>query len=442
MYDILEDYGLLDEQKIEEKIAVLNKDSSKNMLSELERYYDRNLKRIIAEFQNPEAMNIVHYPNLDFDSFSKRISFYADKIIVTDPIYSLLKTVEKGFRIDALKPDLNRELKRVLELKDMADEKILFFAPFRKILHPAIEKINAEAKQDIANPDFRRICEENMIIGLDRNETEEISYSFIFTQLGLTLPRTFTAGLNFKTKKGGSGSVGFGMSSGKPFTLKIKDKPPIELKPSRVPMSITESEEAVRIQVEQMMLEQAEEIISSIHLNSLFKAYPITNFDVMWKLMNWKFGKIPTESKTASTLLEIDLKFLEELKIEDILKIRKKEKSTFEDFRDTFNGFCQEITSLPQTENFKEEVLQLKKEKIDPQLRKLDREFKKIKKYRFIRGTSIAVGSLSCAFLGPIGMPLVTGGIATLLREYSEYYKDYAKMKENPLFFLWKLKTH
>ena len=127
MYDILEDYGLLDEQKIEEKIAVLNKDSSKNMLSELERYYDRNLKRIIAEFQNPEAMNIVHYPNLDFDSFSKRISFYADKIIVTDPIYSLLKTVEKGFRIDALKPDLNRELKRVLELKDMADEKISIF---------------------------------------------------------------------------------------------------------------------------------------------------------------------------------------------------------------------------------------------------------------------------------------------------------------------------
>ena len=439
MYEILDDYHLLDEEKAGERIANLEKDSIMDLFSEIERYYERNLKRIVSEFQDPEDMNVVHYPNLDFSNFSKRICLYVDKIIVNDSIYDLLSATEKGFKIDFVKRELDRELKSFIELKELVDNEILFFAPFKKILFPASKVIKEAAEQDCANPDYRKICGRNMIVGLDKNETEDLSYSFTFTQLGLNVPCKFTAGLQFKQKKAGAGSLGLEMTAGKPFMLNYSGKT-IELKPSRVPRSVFEKDKQTKKEVDHILLWQAEEIISSIYLNDLFKAHPITDFDVMWKLMNWKFGNIEAKDKTIPTLLEIDLKFLKDLKIKDILKIRKKEDSIFKDFRNTFNTYCKEIMSIPGTENFEKEVRQLKREKIDPQLRKLDREFKRIKNFRFIRSAVIGICSLSGAAFGQIGITLATGG-AALLREYGEYYKETRKMKENPLFFLWKLKT-
>ena len=440
MYEILDDYGLLNKQKVKDQISNLEQDSINNLFVEIERYYESKLGGILSELQNPEDMNVVHYPHLDVNNFSKRLCLYADRIIINDSIYDLLSGTNKGLVIDYFKQEFYREIQGLLELKDLVDNKILFFVPFKKILRPVSKKIEEIAKQDLANPDFKEICERNLTVGLDKNETEDFSYSFIFTQLGLNLPSKFTVGLHFNTKKAGSGSIALGMSPGKPFSLTSSGKT-IDLKPLRVPKSVFENDEQIQEQVEHLLMWQAEENISSLFLNSMFKAHPITNFDVMWKLMNWKFGNTDNEQNTIPALLEIDLKFLEDINVKDILKIREKEGSTFQDFRNTFNEFCKDISAIPGTSNFKKEVLDLKKEKIEPQLRKLDREFSRIKKYRSIRGVAIGIGSLSAAALGPIGVPLIAGGIATLLREYSEYDKERSKMKESPLFFLWKIKT-
>jgi len=71
----------------------------------------------------------------------------------------------------------------------------------------------------------------------------------------------------------------------------------------------------------------------------------------------------------------------------------------------------------------------------------LDREFKRIRKYRFIRGAAIGIGSLSgAAILGPAAIPILGGGLAAFLREYAKYDKELDRIEENPLYFLWKIK--
>jgi len=98
----------------------------------------------------------------------------------------------------------------------------------------------------------------------------------------------------------------------------------MELKPLKVSKSAMETDEQIMNQVEHLLFWQAKEIFSSLYLSKLFNASLITNFDVMWKLLNWKFGNINKELKMISTLLEIDLRFLDDIEINDILKVRNR----------------------------------------------------------------------------------------------------------------------
>jgi hypothetical protein len=108
----------------------------------------------------------------------------------------------------------------------------------------------------------------------------------------------------------------------------------------------------------------------------------------------------------------------------------------------SFRDFCKDIKSIPTTPHFKKTVSELKTEKIDPQLRRLDREFDNIKKYRTKRGIAIGLGTLAGAAFQPLMIPAVMGGIAALMKEYADYDKEKTQLKENPLYFLWKIKSN
>lgn len=443
MYEILDDYHLSDPNKIEEKVASLDEPTLKELFKEIQGYYDRNLRSIISSFQSQESMNIypsglLQYPETRFVRFSKRLCLYADKIVVHDPIYGILRSMDLGFKVEYVKSRLKQILEHCLELRGLVEEEILYYVPYEKIVIPANKEICEAARADWSNPGFKKICHQNLEVGLDRVKTDELSYSVIFARLGLKSPSRVSVGFHFS---GSKGPVGFKMGPGRPFEIKTAGKS-IEVKPLRVSESVIETDEQIKNHIEQFLLGTAMENVSSLYLSKLFNACSITNFDVMWKLLNWKFGNIGEEPRTISTLHNIDLKFLDNISINNILKVRRKEKSAFEDFRQYFREFCQEIKSMPETENFKKEILKLRKEKIDPQLRKLDREFGRIKRHRFVRGAAIGIGTLSgAAVLGPAVMPVLTGGLIALLREYSEYDKERDKLKENSLYFLWKLKS-
>lgn len=445
MYKILDDYLLSNPNKIEEKVSSLNGNTLRSLYEDTQKYYERNLTSIISEFQSKEGINVypsglVQYPEARFIDLSKRLCLYADKIVLHDPVYGILQSMHIGLKEDFVKNELKRILKYYLELRELVDNKILYYVPYEKIVLPADHEISEVARADCSEPSFRKICFENIEVGLDRKKTDELSYSFIFTRLGQSIPSVFTVGLHFHVPKGVAGSIVLTMSPGRPFELTTAERT-IELKPLRVSKNIMVTDEQIKNQIEHLLYWQAKEINSSLYFSKLFNACSITNFDVMWKLLNWKFGNLDKELKTISTLLEIDLKFLDNIEAKNILKVRSKEESVFEDFRQSFKDVCREITSTPYTNNFRKETVNLKKEKIDPELRKLDRAFKRIKKYRFIRGAVIGIGTLSGVALGPIGIPVLGGGLAAILREYAEYDKELSKLKENSLYFLWKLKS-
>jgi|GEM_PF-5177305 len=439
MYEILDDYHLLTLKKIEKNVSALDKSSLKGLFEEADRYYDRNLGAIISEFQSRESTNIIQYPNLVSEEFSKELCLYADKIAVNDPLYGILNLVDKGLDIEYIKSELKNNLRSYLATRKLVENNILFYVPVEKILVPAREKISEAIKLDCENLGFREICFENIEAELDEGNIDGIPYSFVFLRLGLKPPSKFSCALHFTTISGQKGEIGLEMKPGKPFRVRTPKTTRI-LRPRRLPKEAMEANEHVKTGVEHILFWQANEIISSIYLNGLLNATPIATSDVSWRLLNWKSGNIDTELKIAPALLEIDLKFLHNIDVDSILTIREEE-STFEDFRLAFREFCQDVNSMPTTEDFRKEVQRLRKSKIDPQLRKLDRQFTSIRRHRLKRGVAIGIGTLVGAFIGPFGIPATLAGLVALLREDAEFDKDLDKLKENPLYFLWRLKS-
>lgn len=441
LYEILGDYRLTDKHQIGKRVSEFDKKSLGDLYSELQRYYERTLKANISKLQSDEGLNIVQFPNLNFGKFSKRLCLYADKIIVNDPIYDLLRSLEVGVTVNHVKTQLKVKLQQFLDSKELVDTGILHYIPFANILTPVNDEISETVKIDCSDENFRKVCLDNMIIGLDEGETEDLIYSFVYLRLGLQSPSKFSAGLKFRTKRAGSGSVGFVMNPGGTFLLKT-NKGEIELKLSKVPKTQISTNALVKTEVDHQISWQAHEIAQSLYLNSLLNAVPIIDFDVMWDLLHLKFGNVDENLKAVPAMLELDLNFLDRVSIKDIIRIREKEKSTFEDFRLTLKGFCEEISSIQDAKDLRKKTLIIKKEKIDPQLRKLDREFKRIKKYRLLRGSAIGLGTLAGTLFPPTSIPALVGGLAALTREYADYSKEREGLKENPLYFIWRVKSH
>jgi len=440
MFEILKDYHLTNPHKIKNKISALDSDSLQNMLSELQRHYDRTLKSKISTLRSDEGLNIIEFPNLGYDNFSKRLSLYADKIILRDPIYDLLSSLKIGFKLDYVKSQLTEEIKKILDTKDLIDSGLILYIPFNRVLSNVQKTLTQTATNDSSNSKFRDLCIKNMIIGIDEGQTNDIDYSFVFLQLGLSFPRSFSTEIRFKGLKQGPVSAGLIMRPGETFKLRTPSGI-VELLPKKLPIAEIESNIEVKNIVEQKIFGQAKEIASTQYMSNLFNAIPIINFEVMWKLINLKYNRIDRKSKTLSALLDLDLKFLDNVETKDILKIKQKEGSVFEDFRLCLKNYCKDIQSLPATKDFEKEVTEMKAERIDPQLRTLDRTFDRIKRYRGKKGLAIGLGTLAGAAFQPIAIPAVLGGVAALLKEYSDFEKEKDKLKENPLYFLWKVKS-
>lgn len=444
-FEILDDFKLSNSETLHETIRRFDQPALENLRQEIEKYYQENLSLMIKEVQEGEGFNIYlsrvpSSPNLQF---LRAACLYSDKLIMWDPLYGLLSYLQKGPPPEGVKQQLTYLLPQLLLMRELAEYGILVLIPNTMYSQKDIQGIEQVSRIDSESEGFRRICFGNMEIGIDRGETEDgYPYSMHIVGLGFDSPRAFSvthsATIPPKTE------YRFTMGPGRPFTLETP-KEAIELKPKRVPLRVMETDEQLKDTVNHAIYQSAYELNFDLLFSEVLNATYFTDFDVRWKLLNWKLKgseeRLKSEGEVSTLLPSIigmDLKFLDEIPLRAILKVREKEGYVFEEFRVALKESCRLMDSIPYTTEFKKEVRNLSRERIDPELRKLDREFNRIIKHRLTRGGVVALGSIIATVLTGNPIPLI--GLAGSLKEYAEYEKEADRLKENSMYFLWRVK--
>lgn len=450
-YEILDDFRLSDPKKLGKKIKELDSGTLNALYNALKEYYDANSTSLFKEIQKSDIFKI--YPS-QIVSYSFRSNYlramclYCDKFIIWDPIYGILRGLETGTNQEAIIQQLSYRLPDFLAIRELAEYNILTLVPHSLRSKNALQlQLDEEARNDSQAEGFRKICMNNMEIGVDRGEVKEgCPYSLISIRLGFNSPSRF--GLQWSGTIPPKTMHGLSMGPGRPFKLETPEKV-IELKPKRISLDTAKTDEEIKKVIDSNIFLFAQELNADLLFSEVFDANYFTNFDVDWQLLNWKLKsqheKPNNKAKLIPSLLTLDLKFLDNIPYDKILKIRESESATFEDFRFAFKKACEDIKSLPRTKEFVREVKNIEEEKIAPELRKLDREFDTIKKYRLIRslpGGIVATGSIvGTIFTGsPLFISTVIGGSVASLREYAEYFKEKSSLKKNSMYFLWRIK--
>lgn len=155
--------------------------------------------------------------------------------------------------------------------------------------------------------------------------------------------------------------------------------------------------------------------------------------------------QLDKKSSIIQPLISIDLPFLEKVSLEDLIKARIKKQESFILFRKRLFNAVQQLKQIRPHENPKKIAKDIERDIIQPQLIKIERDIKKIATYKALRMATIITTPLVLGIF--IGEPLYkmimkTFASAGIGIEAIDLLKEMKEVKENPVYFLWKLKRH
>lgn len=506
LYNILDEFKLSNYKKLYERVGSLDLRDLESLYLEVMTHHKKSKQAITNELRKPKftvypengRVEVPSFARLGsqffriiapFDeSFLRAVCLYADLLIIHDPLSEALNLLNQGEKLRAVRWATLNAIITLLTMRDMAKYGILLTIPREHL--KIDDKIVADAsKADFCDEEFRRIClsktrlyrAQGMIDG-------QYPYDYIKAEIGTESPSLVSAALaptippktnvilvdksphqGYKMEvlkmeqSGPQIPFSFGVY---PSTLPMTgsegvsgiNRKIIEMQPIEVGLDECEKDERVRNHIDSCISSIASTLNRNLYLAKILNSFYLPAFDVEWSLLAMKCRKAEARlnaygkpSKVISGLLSMDLKFIDDptIPLSKILQIREKEQ-TFEDFRIKLNELADELSSTPFTSKFKEEAFRIRREKIDPELRKIDREINRIKTFRSIRafgGASIAIASITAGILGGGNLlsvlisTIASGkGFQIVLKEYSQYLKEKSLLKENPMFYLWRIK--
>lgn len=200
--------------------------------------------------------------------------------------------------------------------------------------------------------------------------------------------------------------------------------------------------EHFKVWVQQSINQSAKEYFDKIffenYLASKLNSSYLTNSTLSANLLNKNLDNRQTiQTFTAQELINMDLPFFENIDTVKLMQIRKYDADIFTNFRIELEKNFRELRTITD-----EKTLKLKKENIihdlyNVQGQKITAKMDFIKKQIAINST-IAIGSLLSSF-ATSGLSLI--GLAFAIGKGYKDYKDYIeRVKENPCYFLWKIK--
>lgn len=135
--------------------------------------------------------------------------------------------------------------------------------------------------------------------------------------------------------------------------------------------------------------------------------------------------------------LDLELPVIKGVSLERLLDVRQKDGEAFQSFRLELERKLRELCSIEDTNKLRVEIVNATHELSEVQVNEINKKISRLKR-GLISDAVILLGGLVTIFQSEgLGVPLVAYGLGHGYKTYSEFESE---KKENPAYFLWKLK--
>jgi hypothetical protein len=182
-------------------------------------------------------------------------------------------------------------------------------------------------------------------------------------------------------------------------------------------------------------LNHYQKLRKELELASIFKSQYLTQSSFTSNLLNKPIDDI--RNFTTSCMINFDLNFFDDINIKDLMSIRQNDGEEFAVFRRELEKNFRSLRSEQDYEILKSKVKDISHEMKEVQLTSLDTKMKNLKKgvlSNILLGTAGFVGSFATS-----GATLLASAVAGI-NGYKNYVDYQQKIRENPSFFLWKIR--
>lgn len=179
------------------------------------------------------------------------------------------------------------------------------------------------------------------------------------------------------------------------------------------------------------------DVLKEIQLANAFKSQYITHSSFVGKLLNRSVDK-EIKTFTAECVLNFDLHFLKNIDIQTLMSIRQNDGEEFAVFRLELEKQFRALRTEQNIDILRSKIADITHEMTEVQIAAIDAKVKNLKK-----GVLANLGLGILGFSGSVvtsGISLLATAVATI-NGYKTYNDYQQKIRENPSFFLWKIKN-
>jgi hypothetical protein len=436
IYDILESIGFSDVSKSTRTIESLSKDDLTHLAGQITSFHKENFQTVMDDLKN-STKEFNSYP-LSYNprrvrDLLRQLCLYSSKIVMRDPLYdTLYNPAYVKSNISAVKDGLKSSIPTVLELEPLVRCGIIHFVPYPALQPSLLELAKNQIEEDLKNKDW--------IKGIGQNIAYKLYPESNILLLSLGDPsyndyRFFRFGKIVGTKNADE-------------HLLVKMVSPNSLIDNQLGITQEDIDAWIFSEINNEICRTTKTVNENMMFAEAMNTNIVTDNEVYEKMLGLKNMAFSCKSSSNlfSSIMQFSVPFVDELPFDKLAELREKEKDSFLDFQIFLKSFGGKIDYSKPSE-IREQIQQITKEELEPMLRKLTKEFKRIKQSSLVRGVpkaAIAVGTVITSLA--IGEPIITalGSIASwklfkdVTDECASYIEKEAKLKDNSLYFLWK----
>lgn len=446
-YDFLNSSLLFNQNSISNNFK---NESEERIFKELENYREfvlSNINEIGGDIgREPSTLRVFSTEGTTPISVLKQTALYVNQFIISDPLFKFTKketqmetAMDKYLGMDKKslnKRDLVMAVKYLKEITPMVAGNFVKVFPVEYYFEGPEQlplKYSENLFEDILVEDISKIYKSKALVSnLEKSEKGYI----IFDKQPLVPGRAIA--INFDDIGNLNGKIYFLMES---KILSYDEETRIvnyaQYLPE-TPPSIEEFDNWVKQSINQAAISHFESLNTKLALSFALKGNLLVNETFDYDLLGAHMGhESSIENYTTNQMLNIDLPFMDKIDTQKLMQIREHEADIFTNFRIELEKGFREIRTISDPELLKQKTENLFHELNTVQGQKIKQKLNHVKK-QMLLNTSILIGGLAGSIPSG-GYSLFATALATL-KGYKDYREYSEKVKENPAYFLWKVK--
>ncbi len=447
IYDFLKNSFLYDDRFIENKYSLVTDTEIENEFTKYRDYILKNINKLYEKITlYANQIKIFNVDKLvDFKKI-RQMFFYLDQVIISDPLFKLCtpsklnQDVFSEYLGITKDNSLNRE-ELIRVINNFKDAETLVEATFLKFFPTSYF---FEPKSDIpllhSETQFSDVLPKNI---MDLYSENADLRTFKKNGPYLTINKNFERDRTLEVLFKGDDTIFQNMYNlFEKEIISFDEKTNIAkigmVLPDTVP-SKESFESWVNQSINQSAISHFKKISLDINLSTQLKAQYITTSSFVDTILKNQFNLKPDmKSNVTNLMLNFDLNFFEDIDIKELMAIRKDDGEEFEVFRRELEKQLRDIKNEKDSSIIQSKIQDVKHELEEVQLASINSKIKKIKRKSSI---DFVIGTAG------LGASFATGGLSTFAtlislfngyKTYNEYQDD---VKENPSYFLWKIKN-